>query len=116
MENVSPENQLLKGKYDLHKQPEVDVAARRTFAHTGEKVLQDPMARIQNYLNRFHEITDREDPGEREHGLDAVKRLLYSRYVIKPDEIPEGYFDNQRRLARELGPGELFRQYGQKYA
>lgn len=107
MENVSPENQLLKGKYDLHKQPEVDVAARRTFAHTGEKVLQDPMARIQNYLNRFHEITDREDPGEREHGLDAVKRLLYSRYVIKPDEIPEGYFDNQRRLARELGHGDI---------
>lgn len=107
MENVSPENQLLKNKYDLHKQPEVDAAARRTLARTGEKVPQDPMARIQNYLNRFHEITDRIDPRDREHGLDAAKRLLYSRYVIKPDEIPEGYFDNQRRLARELGHGDI---------
>ncbi len=107
MENVSPENQLLKNKYVLHKQPEVDVAARRTLAHTDEKVPQDPLARIQNYLDRFHEITDRTDPRDREHGLDAAKRLLYRKYIIKPDEIPEGYFDNQRRLARELGHGDI---------
>lgn len=104
---INPENQLLKNKYDLHKQPEVDVATRRSFAHTGEKVTQDPLARIQNYLDRFHEITDRENPKDREHGLDAAKRLLYSRFVIKPDEIPEGYFDNQRRLAREQGHGDI---------
>src|ERR1035437_3265928 len=68
MENVSPENQLLKRKYDLHKQPEVNAAARRTLAHTGEKIPQDPLARIGNYLNRFREITDRTEPKEREHG------------------------------------------------
>jgi hypothetical protein len=105
--NVNPENQLLKSKYDLHKQPEVEFAAKRKLTRTGEKVPQNPMARIQNYLDRFHEITDRENPKEREHGIDAVKRLLHSKHVIKPDEIPEGYFENQRRLARELGHGDI---------
>jgi len=105
--NVNPENLLLKNKYDLHKQPEVEFAAKRKLARTGEKVPQDPLLRIQNYLNRFHEITDRTNPKEREHGIDAVKRLLHSKHVIKPEEIPEGYFENQRRLARELGHGDI---------
>jgi hypothetical protein len=32
---------------------------------------------------------------------------LYSRYVIKPKDIPESYWDNQRRLAREQGHGDI---------
>ena len=103
MENVNPENHLLKRKYDLHKQPEVEFAAKRKLVRTGEKVPQDPMARIQNYLDRFHEITDRENPKEREHGIDAIKRLLHSKYVIKPNEISESFWENQRRIIRERG-------------
>lgn len=102
---ISPGAQLLKKKYDLHKVPEVETAAKRHTARTSEKVPQDPLARIHNYLNRFHEITDREDPQEREHGMDAIKRLLYRNYVIKPDEVPESYWENQRRIIRERGQG-----------
>ncbi len=105
--DAKPANQLLKNKWDLHKSPEVNAAAKRTTALTGERVSQDPLLRIENYLNRFHEITDREDPTEREHGMDAGKRLLHRRFIIKPSEIPEGYFDNQRRLAREQGHGDI---------
>ena len=100
-------NQLLKNKWDLHKSPEVEAAARRTKTLTGEKVPQDPLLRIQNYLSRFHEITDRVDPTDREHGIDAGKELLRRRFVVKPQEIPESYFDNQRRLAREQGHGDI---------
>lgn len=107
MENTDATNQLLKGKYDLHKSPEVNAAAKRTLGRTGEKVPQHPLSRIQNYLSRFGEITDRENPDDREHGMDAVKRLLYRKNVIKPDEVPEGYFENQRRLAREQGHGDI---------
>jgi hypothetical protein len=95
--------QLLKQKYDLHKAPEVATAARRTEARTGEHVAQNPLDRIQNYLNRFREITDREDPQQRERGMEAIKRLLHSKYIIKPDEIPESYWENQRRIIRECG-------------
>lgn len=105
MENSGYANKLLKRKYNLHKATEVDAAARRHQARTGERVPQNPLARIQNYLNRFHEITDREDPEQRKHGMDAIKRLLHRKYVIKPDEIPESYWENQRRIIRERGQG-----------
>ncbi|MEK7194505.1 MAG: hypothetical protein AAB660_02350 [Patescibacteria group bacterium] len=105
MEVGNPEasTQLLKQKYDLHKASEVDSAARRSEARTGERVPQNPLDRIQNYLNRFREITDREDPQQRERGMEAVKRLLHGKYIVKPNEIPEGYWENQRRIIRERG-------------
>jgi len=95
--------QLLKQKYDLHKAPEVDSTARRSEARTGNRVPQNPLDRIQNYLNRFHEITDREDPQQRKRGIEAVKRLLHGKYIVKPDKIPESYWENQRRIIRERG-------------
>lgn len=107
MENAEASNQLLKNKYSLHKSPEVINSAQRTRAKTGEAVSQRPLDQIQNYLHRFHEITDRKDPEKREHGIDAVKRLLHSKFIITPAEIPETYFENQRRLARELGHGDI---------
>lgn len=97
--------QLLKQKYDLHKATEVTAAAKRTEARGGERVLQNPSDRIQNYLNRFREITDREDPQQRERGMEAIKRLLHGQYIIKPNEIPESYWKNQRRIIRERGQG-----------
>jgi len=103
MENSPAVNELLKTKYDLHKAPEVTIAAQRYQARTGERIPQAPRDRIQNYLNRFHEILDREDPDKREHGIDAIKRLLYRNYVIKPDNIPESFWEAQRRIIRERG-------------
>lgn len=98
---------FLKRRYDLHKSTEVEQATRRTQARTGEKVPQNPNSRIQNYLDRFKEITDRTDPNKRERGVEAVKRILYGKHVIKQEEIPESYFENQRRLYREQGHGDI---------
>ncbi|MEK7120585.1 MAG: hypothetical protein AAB840_00655 [Patescibacteria group bacterium] len=94
---------LLKDKYALHKAPEVKLASDRTQAKTGERVSQNPLDQITNYLGRIDEILDREDPAQREHGIDALKRVLHGEFVIKPNDVPENYFDNQRRLARERG-------------
>ncbi len=105
---MSHENpNFLKKKYDLHKSPEVDSATDRTEARRSEKVPQDPAARIQNYLDRFKEITERTDPNKRERGMQAFKYVLHDYFVIKPDEIPESYYDNQQRLAREQGHGDI---------
>lgn len=98
---------FLKKKYDLHNAPEVEVAAKRAEKRTGEKVPQDPEARIQNYLDRFKEIIERKEPAKRERGIEALKQILHDKFVIKPEEIPEGYFENQRRLAREQGHGDI---------
>lgn len=98
---------FLKKKYNLHNTPEVESASHRTETRTGEKVPQHPHEQIQNYLERFKEIIDRNDPEERERGMEALKEVLYKNFVIKPEEIPEAYFENQRRIAREQGHGDV---------
>jgi hypothetical protein len=105
VESQEASSQLLKNKYNLHKSREVETAAERTQARTGERVPQDPLARIQNYLNRFHEIIERGGPARREHNLDLIKARFHAKYVIKPNEIPESFWDNQRRIIRERGQG-----------
>ncbi len=99
--------EFLKNKYDLNKSEEVEAAAKRTEKRTGEKLPQKPEVRIQNYLDRFKEIIDRKDPEERHRGMEAIKKVLHDKFVIKPEEIPESYFEGQRRIAREQGHGEV---------
>src|SRR3989338_1001375 len=107
MEESEAVNSLLKNKYNLHISSEVGTAAKRTKMRTGERVAQNPLDRIQNYLNRFHEIIDQDTPERSEHALDLIKGRFHRKYVIKPNEIPEDYFENQRRLAREQGHGDI---------
>ena len=98
---------FLKKKYDLHNEPEVESAVKRKEARTGEKVSGAPEAKIQTYLDRFGEILEREDEEKRERGLEAIKKVLHKQFVIKPEEVPDGYFENQRRIAREQGHGDV---------
>ncbi len=102
-----PGPEFLKQKYDLHTSDEVGSAKERTEVRTGEQLPQNPDVLIQNYLDRFKEITDRSDPEKRQRGIEALKKILHHKFVIKPDEIPEGYFENQQRLAREQGHGDI---------
>lgn len=98
---------FLKRKYDLHNAPEVEAAAQRTERRTGEKVPQTSEKRIQNYLARFNEIIERKEPAKRERGIEALKRVLHDKFIIKEEEIPESYFEVQKRLAREQGHGDI---------
>ncbi|HSX42367.1 MAG TPA: hypothetical protein VLE93_03385 [Candidatus Saccharimonadales bacterium] len=106
--------QFLKEKYDLHNAPEVQTAAERTnrrnerAAQDGEEfetIGQDPAARIENYLRRFTEITKRTDPEKRERGLEAVKQLIFDKFVTKYEDVPESFKQLQERLIRERGAG-----------
>ena len=107
MEESEAVNSLLKNKYNLHISSEVGTAAKRTKMRTGERVPQNPLDRIQNYLNLFHDILEQDTSDKREHVLDLIKWRFHRKYVIKPNEIPEDYFENQRRLAREQGHGDI---------
>lgn len=102
---------FLKQKYNLQNSPEVESAAKRTEARTGKKLPlkseADAKVRIQNYLDRFTEITDRKDPEKRERGMKALKQVLYDQSVIKSEEIPESYFDSIKRKHREEGHGDI---------
>lgn len=76
MENF--EKDFLKDKYWGNKEfrEAADVSARRTKKRSDESVPNTPPERIENYLDRFTEITDREDPEKRERGITAIERLV----------------------------------------
>jgi len=38
---------------------------------------------------------------------ERLKKIYHKRYVVKPEDIPENYFKNQRRLAKERGYGNV---------
>ena len=107
MMNLERNPNFLKNKYNLHNTEEVRSASLRTEKRTGEKVPQKPEAQIQNYLDRFQEIINRPDENKRAQGLEALKKVLHNNLVIKPEDIPENYFKNQQRLAREQGWGDI---------
>jgi hypothetical protein len=65
-------------------------------------------------LDRFQEILDREDEGDREMGINALKRIMHNKFVIKEEDFPESYFVNQQRLAREQGHGNIEIGEGQR--
>ena len=98
---------FLKSKYNLHNALEVESAAKRTEKRTGEKVPQNPEKLIQNYLDRFSEIFERKEPAKRERGIEALKTVLHDKFIIKPEEISESYFDSIKRKHRDEGYGNI---------
>lgn len=101
MENA----QFLSKKYNnLHTSPEVASAAQRTEKQTGEKVPQSPEKKIQNYLDRFSEVLNREDPEERQQGIAALKKVLHKELIIKDENINYEYLiKQQQRIAEDEG-------------
>ncbi len=95
--------QFLKQRYELQKNPEVQAAVKRTKRQKGEVVPQNAEAQIQNYLDRFKEIVERDDDNERARGVAALKKVMRELHVISPDNIPDSYFKLQERIARERG-------------
>src|SRR3990167_8696570 len=98
---------FLKQKYDLHNAPEVEAAAKRTEKRTGKKLplksAEDANVRIQNYLDRFKEVIERKEPAKRERGIEALKQVLHDKFVIKPEEISEAYFNSVKERQAEEG-------------
>ncbi len=106
MEN--PNLFLAKKYHDLNTSPEVEAAARRTTARTGEKLPpQKPEARIKNYLDRIRAIFTHGDPEVRERLIEKFKQILHDQHVIKAEEIPESYFASIIERHRQEGYGDI---------
>jgi len=112
---------FLKNKYNLHTAPEVDAAAKRAEKRTGEKVSQDPQARIQNYLDRLEKLIIDPDKKQarrnfgkesRPRALSLLREMVMDEYV-RPNKqkMAEGAAAVEERAARTLGM-EL--QYGEE--
>jgi len=111
--DIFMEHDFLKEKYGLHNAPEVEKAAKRTEQHTGEKVPQNPDARIENYLDRLEQLAlDPEKKQERKmfgsesrpRALSLLREMVMNKYVRPHKEkMAEGAARVEERAARELG-------------
>ncbi len=79
----------------------------------GEKVSQKPADKIEAHLNRVKDIFNPDllekhpDFDRKERNVNMLKKNLYENAIIKQEDIPESYYENQRRLAREQGHGDI---------
>lgn len=78
-----------------------------------EKTSQKPADKIEAHLTRLKDILNPEslekhqDFDRKERNINMLKKNLYKDVIIKQEDIPESYYENQRRLAREQGYGDI---------
>ena len=81
--------------------------------HNSERVMRvskgsdKKRERLLNYFNRLEEIHKRVAESKNKSDEKLLKSFYYDLYVIKPEDIPESYFQNQVKLARERGYGNI---------
>ncbi len=109
------ENFLNKKYPGLAESEEVESAVDRTEIR-GEEAPANTSERIEVYLKRLEDVFREPEEGERqtlkgrpieEVRADILKDKLHELFVISPEDIPEGYFDLQKKIAREQGHGDI---------
>ena len=63
--------------------------------------------RILNYFDRLEEIHQKISKSKREGDLKLLKKFYYNLYVIKPEDIPNSYFEHEKQIMRERGYGNI---------
>ncbi len=97
---------FLKEKYNLHTAPEVERAVRRKKAQ-GTQIENKPLPRVQVYLDRLskalnpQELENHDGFDRRERNLRMLKSALHKNSVIKPEDIPESYWQERKISAPE---------------
>ena len=63
--------------------------------------------RLVKYFERLEDLHNKVSETKSVNGEKLLKSFYYDLYVIKPENIPESYFQSQVRLARERGYGNI---------
>ena len=63
--------------------------------------------RLLKYFERLEELHNKVSETKSVNGEKLLKSFYYDLYVIKPENIPDAYFQNQVRLVRERGYGNI---------
>ncbi|MFH1547274.1 MAG: hypothetical protein ABIC57_02200 [bacterium] len=72
---------------------------------SGENVTQNPAEKISDWLQLINHT--HAGHGDDLRVTERIKQSYYDTHVIKPEEFPESYFNNQKRLLREQGHGNV---------
>lgn len=86
----------------LHTSKEVRHEQKRK-KRAGEATSQKPAEKLEAWFKVLEKTHGHKEPGVQER----IRNYYHKKHVIKPEDIPEGYFENQKRLARELGHGDI---------
>ena len=84
-----------------------------TNLHNSDRVLRasnvsdKKRERLLKYFERLEELHNKVSETKSVNGEKLLKSFYYDLYVIKPENIPDAYFQNQVRLARERGYGNI---------
>lgn len=63
--------------------------------------------KIIKYFNRLEEVHNKVSETKSASAEKILKKFYYDLYIIKPENIPESYFNNQIEIARERGYGNI---------
>jgi hypothetical protein len=88
---------------DLQTSPEVERAVTKQERMTGDDLPNDPTERIQAYMDRLENVFLNPDKRIRERNLELFRPAIHNAYTIKPENVPESFFELQQRVARERG-------------
>jgi len=88
---------------ELQKSEEVQDAVEKQERLNDETLPNDPTERIEAYINRLENIFLNPDERVRERNLEMMRPYIYDSFIIKPEQVPESYFELQQRVARERG-------------
>ena len=84
-----------------------------TNLHNSDRVLiasnvsDKKRERLLKYFERLEELHNKVSETRSVNGEKLLKSFYYDLYVIKPEDIPESYFQSQLNLARERGLGNI---------
>lgn len=92
---------------ELQKSSEVQRAVVREQRHSGEKIPNDPSARIEAYTDRLENVFLNPDQKKRGRNLNVFRDQIYDALIIKKGNFPDSYFELQKRVAREQGHGNV---------
>lgn len=88
---------------DLQKSPEVSDAVEKRERLENNQIANDPRTRIEAYMERLENVFFNKDERVRERNTDMLQERIYDAFIIKPENVPESYFELQQRIARERG-------------
>ena len=62
--------------------------------------------RVRKYLERLRKVEELARDSKY-NGLELLKKMYYDKYIIKEENIPESYFELQKKIALERGMGHI---------
>ncbi len=86
----------------LHTSTAVERASTKYSRKTGTP-LKKPIEKLNEWLNNMSRISEYAQVSS--NSREKIKTILYEQYVIKPQDMPESYYNLQMRIAYERGEG-----------